>query len=184
MMGWNWIGLVISGWYVDDIIWMVCGWYHLDITHIASKYHPYIIHMICGWYHPDIPAYHPYITHISSTYYPYITHISSRYHPYITHIIQILPTSLPNITQTIFLTTPQLDDKLSFNWDMARLLQKKLHFEIRISIVIGCSLTQNYVQLRKIIFISCNFAAFHVPGETSISKNYGVISTTLFREIL
>ena len=96
----------------------------------------------------------------------------------------VLPTSHPNITQTIYLTTPQLDEKLSFNRDMARLLQKKLHFEIRISIVIGCSLTQNYVQLRKIIFISCNFAAFHVPGETSISKNYGVISTTLFREIL
>ena len=103
MMGWNWIGLVISGWYVDDIIWMVCGWYHLDITHIASKYHPYIIHMICGWYHPDII---------------HILYILSK-------IIHILPTYRPNITQSIFLTTFQLDEKSTFNPDMARLLQKK-----------------------------------------------------------
>jgi len=51
-----------------------------------------------------------------------ITHISSIYHP---HIIHISHTYRPNITQSIFFTTPQLDKKSSFYPDMARLLQEK-----------------------------------------------------------
>ena len=46
----------------------------------------------------------------------------------------------------------------------------------RVSNVIDYSLTRNYAQLRKIIFILCNFAGLHVIGETSVSRNYGVIS--------
>ena len=46
----------------------------------------------------------------------------------------------------------------------------------RVSNVIDYSITRNYVQLREIIFMSCNFARLRVIGETSISQNYGVIS--------
>ena len=45
-----------------------------------------------------------------------------------------------------------------------------------ISNVIDYSITRNYVQLREIIFMSCNFARLRVIGETSISRNYAVIS--------
>ena len=55
------------------------------------------------------------ITHIS-------IHISSRYHP---HIIQISPTYRPNITRSIFFTTPQLGEKSSLNPDLAQLLPVK-----------------------------------------------------------
>ena len=47
----------------------------------------------------------------------------------------------------------------------------------RVSNVIDYSLTRNYVQLRVIIFISCNFAGLRVIGEIFISRNfYNVIS--------
>ena len=62
--------------WIGDI-WMICGWFHLDITHI-SRYHPHIYQIS--------PTYHPDIIHISPTYHPDITHISSIYHP---HILQI-----------------------------------------------------------------------------------------------
>ena len=78
------------------------------------------------WYLDDMwvisSRYHLDITHISSRYHPYITNISSRYPP---NIIHIPPTYRSNITRSIFFTTPQLGEKLSFNPDMARLLQKK-----------------------------------------------------------
>ena len=69
MMGWiceeeRWIGLVISGWYVGDII-QISPTHHPDITHISSKYHPHIIQIS--------PTYHPDIIHISPTYRPSIT---------------------------------------------------------------------------------------------------------------
>ena len=124
-----WIGLVVSGWYVGDIIWMISVWisytYHLDLIHISSRNHTHIS-----------SKFHPRIIEISPSNHPYIAHISSRNNPNITHIIQILPmhvskmlpTCHPNITHSIFFTTPQLDEKSSFNPDMARLLQKKLHF--------------------------------------------------------
>ena len=50
----------------------------------------------------------------------------------------------------------------------------------RVSNVIDYSLTQKYMKLHEIIFIQSNFPGFRVIGETSM----GVISTTLFREIL
>ena len=56
----------ILDWIGD--IWMICGWYHPDITNISSRYHPHIIQIS--------PTYHPDITHISSKYHPHI--ISSR----------------------------------------------------------------------------------------------------------
>ena len=87
--------------YLDDM-WAISSRYHPHIIQL-SKYHPHIIHMICGWYHPDII---------------HILYILSK-------IIHILPTYRPNITQSIFLTTFQLDEKSTFNPDMARLLQKK-----------------------------------------------------------
>ena len=67
MMGWReyWIGLVISGWYVGDVI-------HSDITHKSSTYHLNITH---------ISRYHPHIIQISTTYHPVVTQISSKYHP-------------------------------------------------------------------------------------------------------
>ena len=54
---------------------------------------------------------------------------------------------------------------------------------IRVSNVIDYSLTRNYVQLRVIIFISCNFAGLRVIGEISISRNYGVISRNFYNVI-
>ena len=54
---------------------------------------------------------------------------------------------------------------------------------IRVSNVIDYSLTRNYVQLREIIFISCNFAVLRVIGEISISRNYGVISRNFYNVI-
>ena len=56
---------------------------------------------------------------------------------------------------------------------------KKYFLQIRVSSVIDYSLTRNYVQLRVMIFISCNFAGLRVIGEISISRNYGVISCNL-----
>ena len=49
-------------------------------------------------------------------------YILPTYHP---DIIHISPTYRPNITRSIFFTSPQLDEKSSFNPNMARLLQKK-----------------------------------------------------------
>ena len=43
---------------------------------------------------------------------------------------------------------------------------------IRVSNVIDYSLTRNYVKLRVIIFISCNFAGLRVIGEIPISRNH------------
>ena len=90
--------------WIGDI-WMICGWYHLDIIQIS-------------------PTYYPNITNISSIYYPHIIQISPTFtfHP---NIIHISPTYRPNITRSIFFTSPQLDEKSSFNPNMARLLQKK-----------------------------------------------------------
>ena len=54
--------------------------------------------------------------------------------------------------------------------------------DVRVSNVIDY-----YVQLREIIIISCNFTGLHAIGETSISRNNGVISRNLhklLREIL
>ena len=53
----------------------------------------------------------------------------------------------------------------------------------KVSNVIDYSLTRNYVQLRVIIFISCNFAGLRVIGEISISRNYGVISRNFYNVI-
>ena len=39
------------------------------------------------------------------------------------------------------------------------------------------------MQLRVIIFISCNFAGLRVIGEISISRNYGVISRNFYNVI-
>ena len=50
----------------------------------------------------------------------------------------------------------------------------------RVSYVIDYSLTHNYMQLRIIIFISCNFAGLGVIGKISISRNYGVISRNFY----
>jgi len=55
--------------------------------------------------------------------------------------------------------------------------------QARVSNVIDYSLTRNYVQLRVIIFISCNFAGLRVIGEISISRNYGVISRNFYNVI-
>ena len=82
------IGLVISGWYVGDII-QISTKYHPKITHISSRYHPYINY-----------TYRPNITHISHKYHRYITHISSKNHP------------------VNFFYNPPLDEKTSFNPNM------------------------------------------------------------------
>ena len=42
----------------------------------------------------------------------------------------------------------------------------------RVSNVIDYSLTRNYVQLRVIMFISCNFAGLFIIWEISISRNF------------
>ena len=87
MMGWiceeeYWIGLVISGWYMGDIIW-ISPTYHPDgITHMS-----------------------PYITHISRNH-PYITHIIQISPTYHQNIIHISPTYRINITQSIFFNPP------------------------------------------------------------------------------
>ena len=46
----------------------------------------------------------------------------------------------------------------------------------RVSNVIDYSLTRNYLQLRKIVFISCKFGGLRVIGETSISRDFQIIS--------
>ena len=46
----------------------------------------------------------------------------------------------------------------------------------RVSNVIDYSLTRNYVQLRVIIFISCNFAGLRVLGEIFISRHFIMIT--------
>ena len=53
----------------------------------------------------------------------------------------------------------------------------------RVSNVIDYSLKRNYVQLRVITFISCNFAGLRVIEEISISRNYGVISRNFYNVI-
>jgi len=53
----------------------------------------------------------------------------------------------------------------------------------RVSNVIDYSLTRNYVQLRVIIFISCNFPGLRVIGEIFISQNYGVSSRNFYEII-
>ena len=53
----------------------------------------------------------------------------------------------------------------------------------RVSNVLDYSLTRNYVQLRIIIFISCNFAGLRVIEEISISRNYDVISCNFYNVI-
>ena len=53
----------------------------------------------------------------------------------------------------------------------------------RVSNVIDYSLTRNYVQLRVIIFISCNFSGLRVIEEISISRNFGVISCNFYNVI-
>ena len=53
----------------------------------------------------------------------------------------------------------------------------------RISNVKDYSLTCNYVQLRVLIFILCNFAGLHVIGEISFSRNYGVFSHNFYNVI-
>ena len=107
-----WIGLVISGWYVGNIILILSRYHphiithHPDITHISSIYHPHII-QISSIYITDIiqisPTYHLniiLILHISSN----ITHKSSKYHPYITHI-----SSKYHLVDIFY--NPQLDEK-------------------------------------------------------------------------
>ena len=47
---------------------------------------------------------------------------------------------------------------------------------IRVSNVIDYSLTRNYVKLRVIIFISCNFAGLRVIGEIAILRNFVMIA--------
>ena len=72
-------------------IWMMCGWYHIDIIQISPTYHPHFIQILS--------RYHSHIIQISATYHADIIHISSRYHPHINpHIIQISPTYHPDIT--------------------------------------------------------------------------------------
>ena len=95
----------ILDWIGD--IWVICGWYHSDITHA------HIIQIS--------PTYHPDIIHISPTH----IQISPTYHPNIIHITQI-SSKYPPVD--IFYNTPT-------KWkDMARLFQKKLHFEIRLKL--------------------------------------------------
>ena len=95
------IGVVISGGYVGDII-------QISRTHILSKYHPHII-QISFIYHPHISKYHPHIIQISS--------ISPKYRP--------------NIPRSIFFTTPQLNEKIWHGYFKKKLhfeIRLKLHF--------------------------------------------------------
>ena len=89
-----------------------------DIIWISSRYHPHIVH-ISAIYHP---ARYIHILQKLSKYHQNNSQISPTFHP---NIIHISPTYRPNITRSIFFTSPQLDEKSSFNPNMARLLQKK-----------------------------------------------------------
>ena len=53
---------------------------------------------------------------------------------YVGDIIHISPTYRQNITQLIFFTTPQLDEKSSFNPDGTIIAEKKLHFEFQLKL--------------------------------------------------
>ena len=68
-------------------------------------------------------------------------------------------------------------------WDRYLRIQTGFYGDCRVSNVIDYSLTRNYVQLRLIIFISCNFAGLRVIEEISISRNYGVISCNFYNVI-
>ena len=91
----------LDWWYLDDE-WVLSFRFLPHIIQKSPTYHLDEVWLISSRYHPDII---------------HILHTSSKYHPW-------SPTYHPNMTQLIFFTTPQLE-KLSFNPDMARLLQKK-----------------------------------------------------------
>ena len=93
MMWWSckgeyWFGLVISGWYVGDII-QISTTYHLDIVQISPTYHRNIIRIS--------PTYHRNLIRISPTYHRNIIRISPTYHPKI---------------RSIYFTTPHLMKRL------------------------------------------------------------------------
>ena len=67
------------------------------------------------------------------------------------------------------------------------ILNVNMNRKSRVSNIMDYLLKQNYMQLRKRIFILCSFAGLIVIGETSISQNYvkiQKISTLQFPKIL
>ena len=115
---------------------MISSRYYLDITHISSKYHPYIVQISPGRYFLQLPnlmksrvwtqIWHDYcrkktpLWNLIKT--PLlIIQVLPKYHP---NIIQKSSRNHPKIIQsTSIFTTPQLGEKSSFHPVIARLLQ-------------------------------------------------------------